>query len=71
MLSEIMVGVSREIYADLLRDAEHERLLATARPHTGGRGSLRRIARRLPRGWHTTQQSTVSVLCCPQPCCGA
>ncbi len=70
MLSETMVGVSREIYADLLRDAEHERLLATAQPHTEERGLVRRIAR-LPRGWRTSQRSPAPALCCPQLCCAA
>ncbi len=69
-MNETMVGVSREIYADLLRDAEHERLLATARPHTGERRLVRRIAR-LPQEWRTSQRSPVSALCCPQLCCAA
>ena len=71
MLSETMVSVSREIYADLLRDAEHERLLATAQPHTEERGLLRRIARRPPREWRTSQRSPAPALCCPQLCCAA
>jgi hypothetical protein len=69
MFSESVIAVSEAIYADLLREAERERLLAKAAPCRQRSARPPRIPLRLSLGRLFVPRSVSPVVCCPQPCC--
>lgn len=71
MLHDTMVSVAREQYADRLRDAAREQLLASAQPRTERMSVLRTLSRYLPREWRVARRTAAPVFSAAQACCAA